>query len=74
MKKLTLMAAALLVLSGCVAVPVYDSGYSYYGPYYPYPYAYSGPEISVFVPLYNRHGHHGGYRYYGGHGGGHGRR
>jgi hypothetical protein len=36
------------MVTGCVAVPVYESGYypSYYGPY---PYAYVGPELNVFV-------------------------
>lgn len=73
MMKLILTTIASLALAGCVAVPVYDSGYRYYTPYYPYPYVYSGPEISVFVPLHGG-GHRGGHRYYGGHGGGHGRR
>lgn len=55
MKKLLFMIFASLMLSGCVAVPVYDSGY-YYPFYVPYSYFYAGPEISVFVPGF-RGGH-----------------
>ncbi|MBC8017962.1 MAG: hypothetical protein H7X83_05515 [Verrucomicrobia bacterium] len=67
MKKLLFLIIVSLMLTGCVAVPVYDSGYyPYYGPY---PFAYVGPEISVFVPFF-----HGGHDFRGGHGlrGGHG--
>jgi len=62
MKRLLFLTIVSLVLAGCVAFPVYDSGYYY--PYYyaPYPY-YAGPEISVFVPL-----RHGGHAFHGGHG------
>ena len=67
MKKLLVLVLVSLMLAGCVAVPVYDSGYySYYPyPYYrPYPYAYWGPEVSVFFgpSFHGGHGHHGGRR------------
>lgn len=79
MKKLLFLTIVSLVVTGCVAVPVYDSGYyPYYGPY---PYRYAGPEISVSVPIIHGghvfnsgHGFRGGHIFHGGHGfrGGHG--
>ena len=62
MKKLLALLLVALTLAGCVAVPVYDSGYYY--PYYgPYPYVYWGPEVSVFfAPGHQGHHHHGGRR------------
>jgi hypothetical protein len=72
MKKVLILTMVSLMLTGCVAVPVYDSGYyPYYGPY-PY---YVGPEVSVFVPLFHgRHAFHGGHGFHGGNAfhGGHG--
>jgi len=62
MKKLLFLTIVSLMMAGCVAVPVYDNGYyPYYGPY-PYPYAFVGPEVSVFVPVF-----HGGHRFHVGH-------
>jgi hypothetical protein len=61
MKKFLILTIVSLMVAGCVAVPVYDSGYYY--PYYgPYPY-YAGPEVSIFVP-----GFHGGHGFRGGRG------
>ncbi|MDA8428586.1 MAG: hypothetical protein M0T70_04960 [Geobacteraceae bacterium] len=39
-----------LVLAGCVAIPVDDSGYYYpdYGYYGPYSYSYPGPDVNIF--------------------------
>lgn len=54
MRKFAILTTFAVMLSGCIAVPVYDSGYYY--PYYaPYHYFYAGPEVSIFVP-----GFHGG--------------
>jgi hypothetical protein len=66
MKKLLFMAIVSLLLTGCVAVPVYDSGY--YNPYYgPYPYGYVGPEVGVFVSgFHGGHGFHGRHAFHGG--------
>lgn len=63
MKKL-LLVLALLMLSGCVAVPVYDNGYysPYYGYYGPYPYLYGGTDVTFFIS-----GSHGGHHFRGGH-------
>lgn len=67
MKKLLFLIVVALMMTGCVAVPVYDSGYyPYYGPY---SYRYAGPEIRFFVPFV-----HGGYGFHGGHGSHGGRR
>jgi hypothetical protein len=67
MKKLLFLIIVSFMLLGCVAVPVYDSGYyPDYGPYPyggPYYYGYAGPEVSVFVPVF-----HGGRGFHGGHG------
>lgn len=61
MKKLLILIIVSQILAGCIAVPVYDSGYyPYNGPYH---YYYTGPGVSVFVP-----GFYGGYRFHGGHG------
>lgn len=67
MKKLLFLTIVALMLTGCVAVPMYDNGYYY--PYYgPYPY-FAGPEISVFVPVFHgRHVFHGGHGFHGGEG------
>ena len=81
MKRLLLISVALM-MTGCVAVPVYESGYYY--PYYygPYPYGYPGPEVNVFVSgFHGRHFFHdsgrgfhdGGGGFHGGGGGSHGR-
>lgn len=69
MKTLLILISISFMVAGCVAVPVYDSGYygpayygpAYYAPYpYPYPY-YLAPEISVVVPVFRGgHGFHGG--------------
>ena len=69
MKKLLFLTIVSLMLAGCVAVPVYDSGYyPYYGPY-PYPYSYVGPEVSVFFPVFHGgHGFGGGHGFHGGNG------
>lgn len=71
MKKLLFMIIVALMVTGCVAVPVYESGYyPYYGPY-PY---YVGPELSVFIPVFHGgHSFHDGHSFRGGHGfrGGH---
>lgn len=66
MMKLLFLTIVSLMLAGCVAVPVYDSGYyPYYGPY---SYGYFGPDISVFVPVFpGGHGFHGGRGFRGGH-------
>ncbi len=65
MKKLLFPIIVFLILTGCVAVPVYDGGYyPYNGPYH---YYYSGPEVSIFVPgFYGGHGFHGGHGFRGG--------
>jgi len=67
MKKLLFLIIVSLMLTGCVAVPVYDSGYyPYYGPY---PYGYVGPEVNVFVSgFHGGHGFRGGHDFRGGHG------
>lgn len=68
MKKILYLTIVSLMLTGCVAVPVYDSGY-----YYPYqrpyasPYLYVGPDITVFVPgVHFGHGYYGSYGFHGG--------
>jgi hypothetical protein len=75
MKKFMLLISLITLLSGCVAVPVYDSGYDY--PYYDsYPYGYVGPNVNLFFTN-GHYGHgfnHGGGFHHGGggfHGGGH---
>ena len=67
MKRLLFLIIFSLILTGCVAFPVYDSGYYY--PYYaPYSYGYVGSEVSVFVPVFHgRHSFHGGHGFRGGH-------
>ena len=61
MKKLLCLIIVSLMLTGCIAYPVHDSGYyPYYGPY---PYMYVGPEVNVIVPLFR-----GGTGFHGGHG------
>ena len=58
MKKLLLPIVISLVLTGCIAVPVYDNGYyPYYGPH---PYGYMGPEVNFFFPGFHGHGFYGG--------------
>lgn len=66
MKKLLFLMIVSLMLTGCIAVPLYDSGsYPYYGPY---SYGYVEPEISIFVPgFYGGHGFHGGRGFHGDH-------
>lgn len=65
MKRLLLLIAVSLLVTGCVAVPVYDGAYyhpyyGYYGDYYgPYPYGYWGADY-VFVT-----GGHGGRGFHG---------
>jgi len=71
MKKMLLLISLLTMLSGCIAVPVYDTGYNY--PYYgSYPYGYVGPNVDLFLSGgYYGHGyHHGGGHWGGGHWGG----
>lgn len=60
MKTLIITLLALM-LTGCVAYPVYDYGYyPYYGPY---PYSYVGPNIHFFYSdFYGGHRFHGGGR------------
>jgi hypothetical protein len=85
MKRLLLIMAVTLTLSGCVAYPgYYDYGYdgpgydygyygSYYGPFfYPYAYGYVAPSVSIGITgFHGGHGlHHGGF--HGGHGFHHG--
>jgi hypothetical protein len=79
MKKLLLLISVTLMLTGCVAYPVYDSGY--YPDSGPYPYGYVAPSVSLsFSSFHGGHGGgygHGGGRGHGGgygHGGGHGGR
>jgi hypothetical protein len=64
MRKLLVLLCVSLMVTGCVAVPVYDSGYYGYYPYYygPYPYGYVGPQVSVFFAghFHGGHGFHGG--------------
>jgi len=66
MKKLLLLISVTLLLTGCVAYPVYDSGY--YPDSGPYPYGYVAPSVNLFV--------NGGHEFHGGdhgfNGGGHG--
>jgi len=72
MKKLLFLISLTIALAGCVALPVYDSGYDY--PYYDsYPYGYAGPNVNLFLSGgYYGHGHGGGGHWGGGHrGGGH---
>lgn len=65
MKTLLLICVAFM-LTGCVAIPVYDYGY-YYPDYGPYPYVHVRPDINLFL------GFHGGHVFRGGgHGGGRG--
>jgi hypothetical protein len=75
MKKLLLLISVTLILTGCVAVPVYDSGYN--PDYGPYPYGYVAPSVSFsFSNFHGGGGHDGGHGFRGGghgHGGGHGR-
>jgi len=72
MKKRLFLISVLLLLTGCVAVPVYDSGYYYPDYYGSYPYGYVSPGVNVFVSgrYYGGHGFYGGR--HGFHGGGHG--
>lgn len=70
MRKYLLFVFAILLLSGCVAVPVYDSGYSYPA-YGSYPYGYVSPSVSFSFSSFHggHHGHHGGHGFHrGGHG------
>jgi len=69
MKILLVLIIVSLMVTGCVAIPVYDEGYYY--PYYgPYPYGYVWPEVSVFVSgSHGGHGFHGGHSGFGSHGG-----
>jgi hypothetical protein len=66
MKKLLFLISVTLMLTGCVAYPVYDSGY--YPDSGPYPYGYVAPNVNLFV--------NGGHEFHGGdhgfNGGGHG--
>lgn len=57
--KVVLIASALAMLGGCVAVPAYPVRYEPAPVYYGYP-AYYGPSISLGI-YGGRHGH-----YYGG--------
>ncbi len=75
MRRILVLIIVSLMLTGCVAVPVYDNGYYYPYPYYgyygPYPYVY-GPEVSVFFGSgfhdhgFNHHGFVGGHGFHGG--------
>ena len=71
MKRVLALILVSLVLTGCVAIPVYDDAYypySYYGPY-PYYYGYVQPEVSVFFGsgFYGHsHGYYGGHGFHGG--------
>jgi len=69
MKRILLLISVSLMLTGCVAYPVYDSGY--YPTYGSYPYGYVSPSVSLSFSSF-----HGGHRFHGGghgfHGGGHG--
>ena len=69
MKKLLFLISLMIMLSGCVAIPAYDDGYSY-PDYGPYSYGYVGPNVNLFVSdFHGGHGfHHGGRGF---HGGGH---
>jgi hypothetical protein len=72
MKRLLLLISVTLMLTGCVAVPVYDSGY--YPDYGAYPYGYVAPSVSFsFSSFHGGGGHDGGHDGGYGHGGGHGR-
>jgi hypothetical protein len=66
MKNLLFLIIVSLMLTRCVAVPMYDSGY--YPNYGQYSLGYVRPEVSIFVPFF-----HGGHDFRGGHGfrGGH---
>ncbi len=68
MGKLLFLIIVSVMLTGCIAVPVYDDGY--YSHYGPRSYGYVAPEISIFVPFYHGgHGYRGNHGFYGGHGG-----
>jgi hypothetical protein len=75
MKRVLILISVSLMLTGCVAYPVYDSGY--YPTYGSYPYGYVGPSVSLsFSSFHGGHGFHkGGHGFRGGghgHGGGYG--
>ena len=64
MKRTLFLIVVSLLLTGCVAFPVYDDGYDY--PYYsphPYGYGYVNPGVNVFFS-----GGHGGHSFHGGRG------
>lgn len=75
MKKLFVLIAASLILTGCVVYPGYDYGYNY-PDYGSYPYGYVGPNVNLsFSNFHGGHSHGGGHGFRGGgfgHGGGHG--
>ncbi|MBI2315747.1 MAG: hypothetical protein HYY28_14165 [Betaproteobacteria bacterium] len=57
--KAAMVSVALMIASGCVAVPVappyaYDQGYYYYAPA---PYYYYGPSISIGISGGSRRRH-----------------
>ena len=58
-KTLIAAAAALIALSGCVAVPVYDGGYGYGGYGYDY---YSAPRATFSFGYYDYDGPRYGHR------------
>ena len=76
MKKL-LLIGVVLMLAGCMAIPVYDDGY-YYSGCGPYSCPYAGPDVDLFISGFygGHHFHGGGHGFHSGghgfHGGGHG--